>query len=366
LPLTSQELCPYNNPMCSAPELYVTNFHRRFTGVSATADAVISQQTDRLNMKLVGNSLPLSPPPLSYVQALGLNRQPPTGRLFAIWHVRRNQEMLAAIIARDVLRLPVRIVFTSAAQRLHSRLPRTLIKKMDAVVATTTKAAEYVPHLADVVPHGVNTERFQPAVDRSAWRSMGLPGEHGIGIVGRIRPEKGTDRFVDAMCRLLPDRPDFTAVMLGRVMPADSDFEKRLRRQIAAAGLEKRILFLGEHPSTMMPQMMQSFSLLVAPARYEGYGMTPLEAMASGVAVVATDTGVYRSVIEDGETGYVVGLDDQDGLEDALASITSDLDRLLEMGRNARQFATSHLSLDGETDGYCRVYEKLWQGHTFE
>jgi len=274
---------------------------------------------------------------------------------------------MAAIVARDVLRLPIRIVFTSAAQRLHSYVPRAMIAKMDAVVATTRKAAEFVPHLAEVIPHGVDTQRFQPAEDRSAaWRSLKLPGQHGIGIVGRIRPEKGTDRFIDAMCRLLPQRPGFTAVLLGRAMPSDYEFQKQLRRRIADTNLEDRIVFMGEQPSLQMPQLMRSLSLLVAPARYEGYGMTPLEAMASGVAVVATDTGVYRSIIQDGETGYVVEQDDQDSLERAITDITADPDKLAQMGQTARRYATDHLSLQGETEGYSRVYDKLWQGQTFE
>ncbi|WP_146582757.1 glycosyltransferase family 4 protein [Neorhodopirellula pilleata] len=353
--------------MIGTPELFVTNFHRRFTGVSATADAVVSQQNGRFNMKLVGDPLPSGPQPLSYRQAVALSRRAPIDHPFAIWHVRRNQEMMAAIVARDVLRLPIRIVFTSAAQRYHSYVPRAMIAKMDAVVATTQKAANYVPHVADVIPHGVDTLRFEPAEDRSiAWRSLNLPGDHGIGIVGRIRPEKGTDRFVDAMCRLLPQRPGFTAVMLGRVMPSDQEFQKQLQRRIADVGLEDRIVFMGEQPSSKIPQWMRSLSLLVAPARYEGYGMTPLEAMASGVAVVATDTGVYRSILQDGETGYVVDLDDQVALEEALFAITADPDQLLRMGQTARRYATEHLSLQAETDGYSRIYQELWQGQTFE
>lgn len=353
--------------MIGTPELFVTNFHRRFTGVSATADAVVSQQARRFNMQLVGQSLPSGPEPMSYRHAVALSRRPPGAHPFAIWHVRRNREMMAAIVARDVLRLPIRIVFTSAAQRLHSYVPRAMIAKMDAVVATTRKAAEFVPHVAEVIPHGVDTQRFQPAEDRSAaWRSLKLPGQHGIGIVGRIRPEKGTDRFIDAMCRLLPQRPGFTAVLLGRAMPSDYEFQKQLRRRIADTNLEDRIVFMGEQPSLQMPQLMRSLSLLVAPARYEGYGMTPLEAMASGVAVVATDTGVYRSIIQDGETGYVVEQDDQDSLERAITDITADPDKLAQMGQTARRYATDHLSLQGETEGYSRVYDKLWQGQTFE
>lgn len=349
----------------AAPELVVTNFHRRFTGVSATADAVVSQQQHRFRMCLAGRPLPSVPQAVSYRRALGLCRRPPHGRPFAIWHVRRNSEMFAAIFARDVLRLPIRIIFTSAAQRRHSRIPRQLIAKMDAVVATTAKAAAFVPQVVGVIPHGVDTERFTPAADRqAAWDRLGYGGRHGIGIVGRIRPEKGTDLFVDALLRVLPERPEFTAVIIGRAMPADAEFQRQLQQRIAAAGLADRFVFTGELPPQAMPGVMQSLSLLVAPARYEGYGMTPLEAMASGVAVVASETGVYPEIIQS-DVGRLVPLGNTDALSNALAELTAQVEALPQMGQAARQLVQSRFSLRQEAAGYAEVMQRMWEASDF-
>ncbi len=354
-----------NHTTLQTPELVVTNFHRRFTGVSATADAVVSQQLNQFRLCLVGDKLPSGPAPISYRHALSLCRKPPENRPFAIWHVRRNLEMAAAIFARDVLRLPIRIVFTSAAQRLHSVVPRHLIAKMDAVVATTAKAATFVPKLAAVVPHGVDTQRFTPAADRAAaWASLGYGGHCGIGIVGRVRPEKGTDLFVDAMIRVLPERPDFTAIIIGRTMPGDAAFEAELRSRIQTAGLSDRILFVGEHPPHEMPKIIQSLSLLVAPARYEGFGMTPLEAMASGVPVVASDTGVYAEIIH-AQVGHVVPIANLDALTEALLDMTQSTGKLAEMGQAARRTAECKLTLQHEAAGYARLLGQIWQGETF-
>jgi mannosyltransferase len=351
-----------NNPSSRTPELVVTNFHRRFTGVSATADAVVSQQLSQFDLRLVGDKLPNGPQPITYRQAISLCRKPPENRPFAIWHVRRNLEMAAAIFARDVLRLPIRIVFTSAAQRLHSFFPRHLIARMDAVVATTAKAATFVPNLAGVVPHGVDTTRFTPAENRAAsWASLGYGGQYGIGIVGRVRPEKGTDLFVDAMIRVLPERPDFTAIIIGRTMPGDLAFESDLRARIGAAGLSDRIRFVGEHPPQEMPKIIRSLSLLVAPARYEGYGMTPLEAMASGVPVVATRTGAYEEMIEEGKTGYVVEIGDRDGLTAAILTATHSQQNLELLSQNAIIQANSGFALSQEVSRVHEVYNKLWQ-----
>jgi mannosyltransferase len=349
-----------------APEVFVTNFHRRFTGVSATANAVVSGQKSRLKVCLVGDPLPDAPEPLRYHKALRSSCQRPSNRPFSIWHVRRNMEMSAAIFARDVLRLPIRIVFTSAAIRRHSAFPRALISRMDAVVATTEAAGKLVPNLASVVPHGVDTQKFTPAEDRiAAWQATGLPGKYGIGIVGRVRAEKGTDLFVESMCELLPNNPDFTAVVIGRAKPEDSAFEKALKTKIDACGLTDRIVFVGEVPSHELPTWMRSLSLLVAPARYEGYGMTALEALASGVPVVAANTGVYASVIEEGETGHVVPVGDREGLRQAIQAMIQNPSQLHAAGQLGREFAVNSLSLNQEIEGYQQVYDRLWAGESF-
>jgi len=351
-----------NDDSQPTPELLVTNFHRRFTGVSSTTDAVVSQQLNQFRLCLVGDGLPSGPPPITYRQAVSLCRRPPENRPFAIWHVRRNLEMAAAIFARDVLRLPIRIVFTSAAQRLHSVVPRHLIAKMDAVVATTAKAATFVPKFAAVVPHGVDTTRFTPAADRAAaWTSLNYGGQFGIGIVGRVRPEKGTDLFVDAMIRVLPERPDFTAIIIGRAMPSDAEFESDLRTRIQSAGLSNRILFVGEHPPHQMPKMIRSLSLLVAPARYEGYGMTPLEAMASGVPVVASKTGAYEEMINKEQAGQVVDLDNLEGLTNAINQLTLYPNELHELGGSACIRANKYFSLLDEVAKIGDVYTSLWE-----
>ena len=278
------------------PELIVTNFNPNFTGVSATTAGVLRAQVPRYDLVLAGEPLPDCPTPITRNAALRASRNVPQGRDFVIWHVRRNTEMRAALWARDVLRLPVRIVFTSAAQRRHSTFPRWLISRMDAVIATTDRAADFVPHVRAVVPHGVDTDAFTPAVDRdAAWRATGHPGTRGIATIGRIRAEKGTDRFVEAMLRFLPENPEVTALVIGRAEHGDTNFLPALKAKIAAANLQSRLLFPGEIAPADLPAVMRALSAVVQLPRYEGYGMAPLEGMASGVPFVATDQGYYRN-----------------------------------------------------------------------
>lgn len=339
----------------------MTNFNPRFTGVSATAAGVLAVQARQRSVALVGHPLPGCPAPISLRAALAASRRPPAGRPFAIWHVRRNPEMRWALIARDLLCLPVRIVFTSAAQRRHSAYPRWLISRMDAVIATTEEAAAFVPHVRAVVPHGVDCARFHPAPDRaSAWAALGFGGQRGIATVGRVRPEKGTDLFVEAMIRALPELPGTVALVVGKAAREHAEFEAKLRARVAAAGLAERILFTGEMPAERLPDLMRALSLLVALPRYEGYGMTPLEAMASGTPFVGSEAGHFRAFAAGERAGLIVPQEDPEAAAAAVHAVLGDPERHARMAAAARERAEQEHSVEREAQAIEAVYEKLW------
>ena len=217
-------------------DVVVTCMKRRFTGVSGTVSALLpALAAAGLRVAYVGAELPgataaiaAHPDRVRRIgpwQAIRLSARRRTGGARLVWHVRRNHELLLAVLLRDVLRLPIRVLFTSAAIRRHSLLPRLLIARADAVIATTPQAAALVPHVVATVGHGVDTARFAPAPDRdAAWAATGLPGRHGILVAGRVRREKGVHVFVDAMTRVLPRHPGWTAVVAGLCHPEDAAF----------------------------------------------------------------------------------------------------------------------------------------------
>ncbi len=340
-------------------DLIVTNFNRNFTGVSATAAAVVARQIARYNLHLAGRPLPGCPKPVSLRAAISLTRQSVRHRP-VIWHVRRNSEMLAAIAARDLLRLPIKTVFTSSAQRLHSAFPRWLISRMDAIIATTERAASFFSRVSAIAPHGVDTERFRPAANRlDCWAHSGFPGTMGIGTVGRIRPEKGTDIFVEAMIRLLPSLPGARALVIGRAASEHRAFEKTLMARVSAAGLENRILFTGEIPPEKLAGLLPGLSLLVAAPRYEGYGMTVLEAMACGVPVIASNTGYFAGFIGNSDCGHIADPNNAETIAALAMQMLSSENRIEASGKTARDRVVKHFSVDGEIEAIDRVYRSL-------
>jgi len=354
------------------PHVIITNMKKRYTGVSGTINALMPVQASDLEIGFVGEDLPGAqlakaqhPKNFHYLsawQAIALSRKKlPDGR-HRIWHVRRDPEMMLVIFLRDVLRFPIKLVFTSAAKHRHSWFPRWLISKMDGVIATTPEAASFVPNTTKVVFHGASLERFTPPENKSiAWQRTGLPGKLGIGLFGRIRPTKGTDIFVDAMIKVLPDYPNFTAIITGQVLAAEDNYKQTMDEKIRAAGLAERIVFLGNLPADQIPIWYQNVAIMVACPRYEPFGITPLEAMASGCAVVASRTGAFEYIVLPGETGELVPTGDVDALAVAVKKLMSDTRTIEHMGRAGRARVTAEFSIEKEAQGIADVYRTVLQ-----
>src|SRR6202044_4238132 len=219
-------------------QLIVPNLHRRYSGVTATNRMVAPKLAKMFRAAWLGPDAPDGIARMGLAELLKLWRR----RTPLIWHARRNNEMIAGVLLR-ALGWPLKLVFTSAAQRHHSWITRWLIRRMDAIIATSDISASFLKRAATVIPHGVDTDRYAPPENRAAaFAEAGLPGRYAVGCFGRVRAQKGTDVFVDVMCRLLPRYPDFTAIIVGQIVPEQFAFANDLKKRIEAAGLRSRIV----------------------------------------------------------------------------------------------------------------------------
>src|ERR1700675_3487208 len=225
-------------------QLIVPNLHRRYSGVTATNRMVAPKLAKTFRAAWLG---PDAPDGIARMRILDLAKFWHR-RNSLVWHARRNNEMIAGVLLRS-LGWPLKLVFTSAAQRHHSWTTRWLIRWMDAIIATSAISASFLKREATVIWHGVDTDRYVPPVDRAvAFAEAGLPGRYAIGCFGRGRAQKGTDVFVVAMGRVLPRFPDCTAVIVGAVAVEQTSFANDLKKRIAATGLGSRIVITDELP----------------------------------------------------------------------------------------------------------------------
>lgn len=338
-------------------EVIAPNFKRRLSGVTSTIVQLIpAQRALDCQIAALGPGLPADLPHVRFRDIWRLWRRPRPER-FRVWHARRNVEMIGGIIARDVLRMPLKVMFTSAAQRQHKSFTKWLIRRMDHVVATSARSGRFldVPH--DVVMHGIDAAAFHPPVTAGDhYAASGLPGKYSIGCAGRIRHQKGTDLFVQSMIALLPKYPDWTAIITGRATAGHQSFEAELKRRIEDEGLGERIRFLGEVSD--MKLWYRHFSLFVAPSRNEGFGLTPLEAMASGTPVVTSDAGAYAEMVTP-ETGIVTPAGDLAALKAAIELFLKDIGHANRFGQAAREHVEQNFPLEGEAAALNAIYRKL-------
>ncbi len=336
-------------------QLIVPNLHRRYSGVTATNRMVAPKLAGMFRTGWLGPNAPGGIARIGFTDLLKLWRRSAS----LIWHARRNNEMIVGVLLKS-FGWPLKLVFTSAAQRHHSWITRWLIRRMDAIIATSDISASFLRREATVILHGVDTMSYAPPENRaSAFAETGLPGRYAIGCFGRVRAQKGTDVFVDAMCRLLPRYPDFTAVVVGAITPEQQGFANDLKQRIDAAGLTSRVVMTGELPIEQVPRWYQRLTIYAFTSRNEGFGLTLIEAMSAATALVASRAGAAEVVVEDGVTGVLTPPGDVDALVAALEPLMRDPASAAAMGGRARARVLEKFSLDAEAGGIAAVYRSL-------
>jgi len=336
-------------------QLIVPNLHRRYSGVTATNRMVAPKLAQLFRAAWLGPDAPDGIAQIGLADLLKLWRR----RAPLIWHARRNNEMIVGVLLR-ALGWPLKLVFTSAAQRHHSWITRWLIRRMDAIIATNDISASYLKREATVIPHGVDTDRYSPPASRAAaFAEAGLPGRYAIGCFGRVRAQKGSDVFVDAICALLPRYPDFTAVMVGAITPEQAMFANDLKKRIEAAGLGSRIVITGELSIEEVQRWYRRLTIYAFTSRNEGFGLTLIEAMSVGAALVASRAGAAELVVEDGMTGVLTPPGDVDALVKALEPLMRNPASAAAMGERGRARVLEKFSLDAEASRIAEIYRNI-------
>lgn len=349
-------------------ELIIGNSNSNFSGVTSTMLQVLSHQKNLINLRIMGkHHLPDKSLAISFWQVVKMCWTPLSNGKNRIFHARRVDEMIQALILKHVFRAKIKIVFSSAAQRYRSGFTLWLTDRMDAVLAMCKASASYLHRKPDaIIYHGVKTDVYTPALDKSqAWKSLNLLPEnttkakHGIAILGRVRKQKGVHLFVESCIALLADKPDYQAVIVGSISSSNETFVTELKDKIEQAGLSEQIIFAGEQDFSDIPGIFSCLSLVVALSENEGFGLTIVEAMSSGAAVLASEAGAWPEVVRQGVDGYVVPINDLEAVTNKMALLLSDEDKLLQMGKNGRERVLENYSVEREAKELVDFFRKL-------
>ena len=332
-------------------ELIIGNSGKNFSGVTSITIQLLSYQYKEINLAVLGSSfIPDEFKTINFYQFIKLTRNKLFNGKYRVFFTRRNDEMIQGLIAKYVFGSKIKIIFLSTAQRNHTKFTRWLISKMDSVISTSKKAASYLAKEPDsIIPHGVDLKRFSTIINKEdSWDKLNLPGTLGIGIFGRVRHSKGIDILVDAAINILPNYPFATVIICGETQIEDQPYKKKIITKIKTANLEDRIIFLGKKTFEELPNLFQGMTIVAALSRNEGYGLTPLEGMASGAAVLTSSEGVWDEIIRDGVDGYVVNTNDVKQTSEKLDLLIKNSSKTKIMGENAAKYVKQNFSIETE------------------
>ena len=241
-------------------------------------------------------------------------------------------------------------------------LERQLAGQTDAMVAVSAAVRDHVaqalerdPAAISVVENGIDVDRVAGGRRDGVRREFGLADDDMVvGLVGRICEQKGQDDLV-AAARLISSRhPRLRYLMVGD--EEDKDLCRRLRREIASAGLDRIIHFTGFRRD--MANIYAAIDNLAAPSRWEGFGLMLVEAMAAGVPIVATNVGAIADVLDGGESGLLVAPRDPARLGEAISRLASE-PRLREALAAAGRRRARRYSWDGASRQIADLHEAL-------
>ena len=197
------------------------------------------------------------------------------------------------------------------------------------------------------LPPGVDIENFQPgAKSEELLNRYGLRGKLIILCVGRLVQRKGQDVLIKALSKVRAQFPNAQLVIAG-----SGKYEERLRELAKQDGVAQSVSFLGRIPFDDLPALFRTADIFASPTRerfggleVEGLGIVYLEASASGVPVIAGNSGGSPDAVQQDVTGKVVVGTDVDGLANALTELLADAQLRTRMGSAGRLWMESEWS----------------------
>jgi glycosyltransferase involved in cell wall biosynthesis len=244
---------------------------------------------------------------------------------------------------------------------LYRAVDRATVRRCARVVAVSSCVARSLQHrLAlptgriEIIPNGIPASAVGYR-DRTASArvraELSIPTSTPMIVhVGRLTPQKGQLHTL-ALARELQDQ-DVVFVLVG-----DGPSRELLERKVAGSGLERRVRLVGGQADVM--RYLHAADIFLLPSLHEGFGIAAVEAMASGLPVVAYRHGPLAEIILDGHTGILVEFGSIPGLATAVRALLANPQLRAQMGEAGRQRALSDYQLQSVADRHVTFYDDL-------
>ncbi|HSE06906.1 MAG TPA: glycosyltransferase [Methylomirabilota bacterium] len=244
--------------------------------------------------------------------------------------------------------------------RRRNRLRRLFLPFIDRYVTVSFDLARWLVDVVRIpatrvvtIHNGVDVARFSDERSRRGRAALGVPeGDLVVGTIGRLDPVKDQVGLIEAFAHVRTGDVPATLVIVG-----DGPCRGALEARAERLGIGERVRFLGARSDVAM--LLGGFDVFVLPSIAEGISNTILEAMASGLPVVATETGGNPELVQHDVTGRLVPVGDRDGLAAAVGAYVADPHLRLLHGKAGRARAVEEFPLERMAARYRELYDAL-------
>jgi PEP-CTERM/exosortase A-associated glycosyltransferase len=212
-----------------------------------------------------------------------------------------------------------------------------------------------------VIPNAVDPLRFQPVGERNPAlaRTLGLEGARVVGFIGSFYGYEGLALLLKALPAMHARMPNVRVLLVGGGYE-----EEELKRQAVREGIADKVIFSGRVPHDRVQDYYSLVDVFVYPRERTRVTelvtpLKPLEAMAQGRAVVASDVGGHKELIRNGETGLMFRAGDARSLADTVLRLSENPELYAAMRSNARRFVETERTWSASVGRYADVYAPL-------
>lgn len=217
------------------------------------------------------------------------------------------------------------------------------------------------PDVVTVIPNAVDPDEFR-VIDRPDSQlqgELGLVGRFVLGFIGSFYGYEGLDTLLESLPKIAERQPDARVLLVG-----GGAEEAKLKIQADRLGIADKVIFTGRVPHADVARYYSLIDVLIYPRKSMKLTETvtplkPLEAMAQGRLLAASDVGGHRELIADGRTGYFFAPESPDSLADTVRRIAADRTRWPAIKSAGRAFVQSERSWSTSVDRYESVYDSL-------
>ncbi len=279
-----------------------------------------------------------------------------------IVHVQSIGMGMPAFLAKKLLRKPYVVWGRGSEVYLpwqHKKpISKLVLRNADAAIALTEDMKREMQKICDrevsVIPNGLDLERFENlSRDEMRGKLQAKAGEKLVIFVGRFRPDKGVRYLIEAM-EIIRQKGQPVKLILGGEGPE----EENLKQLVEQLNLGSCINFIGQIPNEKVPQYMVAAHVFALSSLSEGFPNVVLEAMASGLPIVASKVGGLTEIVRDAENGFLVEPKNPEQMAEKVSLLLNNDDLRQRISRNNKEKVKEY-SWGSAVSKLERLYQSL-------